>query len=387
MAIGQTNSLLRMHPQLPLVKNPKHPSMSNQTNHKNICHHSVITGNHGSLTDDLYPEQMFFGNLGVDPLNVQALLAVTIALIIAIISTLLVFKNNSSLPDKIYADNATLLRVSTGEEMIGLLKENDLWQMDEKGQVSPLLFASYPDNIEAFTTSIKKRVFFHGLLPVALTALNEVRNEKIALRAILAKFPKGSQQLTFSNDYGAWGRVLTIDEIEFVMMLARKYRTNSAVEMAKRVDLVPLSMIMAQGAIESSWATSRFANEGNNLFGIWTWSGKGLVPKDRDDGKGHKVAMYDSILDSVRAYILTLNRLPAYRDFREIRKRTMNPLKLADGLLNYSERRDIYVWEVKKFIQYNNLRQYDKCFLVDKPIQCKETNILKISQRERINAG
>ncbi|MEN8135791.1 MAG: glucosaminidase domain-containing protein [Thermodesulfobacteriota bacterium] len=336
----------------------------------------------GCLTGDLCPKNMFFGNLEVDRLNVQALLAVTITVIIGMISTLLIFKNNSSFPANIYADNATLLRVSTGEEMIGLLKENDLWQINEKGQVSPLLFASYPDNIEAFATSIKKKVFFHGLLPVALTALDEIRNEKMALRAILAKFPKENQQLIFFDDYGAWGRVLTMDEIEFIMMLTRKYRTNSATEMVSRVDLVPLSMIMAQGAIESSWATSRFANEGNNLFGIWTWSGKGLVPRDRDDGKGHKVAMYDSILDSIRAYILTLNRLPAYRHFREIRKRTMNPLKLADGLLNYSERRDVYVWELKNFIQYNDLRQYDKCFLVDKPIQYKDIKVLKFTQRD-----
>jgi Bax protein len=361
--------------------------MTKKPDHKNSCHRSAVTENTGAVTEDLYHKNILFGNLEVDRLNVQALLAITITVFIGLVTTLHIFKYNNSFPDDIYADNATLLSVSTGEEMIGLLKENDLWQMNDKGEVSPLLFASYPDNIETFATAIKKRVFFHGLLPVALTALDEVRNEKMALRAILAKFPRGKRQVTFSDDYGAWGRVLTMDEIEFVLMLARKYRTNSAAEMVKRVDLVPLSMIMAQGAIESSWATSRFANEGNNLFGIWTWSGKGLVPKDRDDGKGHKVAMYDSILDSIRAYILTLNRLSAYRSFREIRKRTMNPLKLADGLLNYSERRDIYVWEVKDFIQYNNLRQYDKCFLVDKPIQYKDIKVLKFTQRDGTKVG
>ncbi len=360
--------------------------MSETPDHKNSCQTYAMTKNKNNITGLEGAQIMFFGNLEVDRLTVQALTAVMLTVIIGVISTLLIFKNNTRIPDDIYADSSDLLMVSTGEEMIGLLKENDLWEIDKVGAVSPLLFASYPANIEAFATSVKKRVFFHGLLPVALTALNEIREERRLLRAILAKLPKGNPQLTFSDDYGAWGRVLTMDEIEFVMMLTRKYRTNLATEMVKRIDLVPLSMIMAQGAIESSWATSRFANEGNNLFGIWTWSGKGLVPRDRDDGKGHKVAMYDSILDSIRAYILTLNRLPAYRRFREIRKHTMNPLKLADGLLNYSERRDIYVWEVKNFIQYNNLRQYDKCFLVDKPIQYKDIKVLKFTMREGIKA-
>ncbi len=359
--------------------------MSETPDHNNVCQSYAMTKTKNHVTDPAGAQIVLFGNLEVEGLTVQALTAVTIAAIIFLVSSLLIFKNNTRIPEEIYIDSSALLRVSTAEEMIVLLKENDLWEIDNMGAVSPLLFASYPDNIEAFATGIKKRVFFHGLLPVALTALDEIREERRLLFAILAKFPKGNPQLTFSDDYGAWGRVLTIDEIEFVLMLTRKYRTNSATEIVKRVDLVPLSMIMAQGAIESSWATSRFANEGNNLFGIWTWSGKGLVPRDRDDGKGHKVAMYDSILDSIRAYILTLNRLPAYRRFREIRTSTMNPLKLADGLLNYSERRDIYVWEVKDFIQYNNLRQYDKCFLVDKPIQYKDIKVLEFTMREGKN--
>ncbi len=361
------------------------PVMSKTPDHKNF-QSSAMTKNKNHIADAGGSQDVFFGNLEVDRLTVQALTAVTLIIIIGVVSTLLIFKNNTRIPDDIYTDSSALLMVATGEEMIGLLKENDLWEIDNLGAVSPLLFASYPDNIEAFATSIKKRVFFHGLLPVALTALDEIREERRLLFAILAKFPKVDPQLTFSDDYGAWGRVLTLDEIEFILMLTRKYRTNLATEIVKRVDLVPLSMIMAQGAIESSWATSRFANEGNNLFGIWTWTGKGLVPRDRDDGKGHRVAMYDSILDSIRAYILTLNRLPAYRRFREIRTQTMNPLKLADGLLNYSERRDIYVWEVKNFIQYNNLRQYDKCFLVDKPIQYKNIKALEFTMREGINA-
>lgn len=343
-------------------------------------------------TNDCHPkpvgQKIFFGKVEVEQDVLQALLAVSICVIVGVISAMLIFKSNHRLTDNIYADNATLLEVSSGEEMVDLLKENDLWQLDRRGAVPPLLFMSYPANLHELPTNDKKLVFFHTLLPVALTALNEVKKERQAFKAILAKFPgRPIRQLAFSNDYGAWGRFLTSQEIEFVIKLTRKYRTKSAAELLKRIDVFPLSMIMAQGAIESSWATSRFASQANNLFGVWTWDSTGLVPLNRDADKDHRVAKYDSILDSVRAYILTLNRVPAYYQLRDIRKRTRNPLKMANGLLNYSERRDIYVAEVKKFIQQNNLREYDKCFLVDRPIQYRDIKVLKYTKRKGLNAG
>ncbi|MCA1765037.1 MAG: glucosaminidase, partial [Desulfobulbaceae bacterium] len=106
----------------------------------------------------------------------------------------------------------------------------------------------------------------------------------------------------------------------------------------------------------------------NNLFGVWTWGEKGIVPESREEGKNHKVAAYDTVLESVRAYILNLNRLAAYSELRRIRKYTMNPLKLADGLFYYSQRRNSYVWEIKDLIKFNNLTKYDKCFLADRPV-------------------
>jgi Bax protein len=351
------------------------------------CLHPAEIDN-GQIADIAGAKYMFFGNVEIDRLNVQAVQAILVITLIIGIFILLTDENRPTVPLDIYTENSGLFRVDSGEEMIDLLKENDLWEVDIKGSVAPLLFASYPDNIDDFDISIKKRVFFHSLLPVALTALEEIRKEKMVLHNILAKFPGGYRQLIFSDDdYEVWGRFLTADEIEFIMMLAQKYRTNVATIMVKRVDLVPLSMIMAQGALESSWATSRFAKEGNNLFGIWTWGETGMAPANRDEGMDHKVAKYESILDSVRAYVLTLNRLPAYSRFREIRKQTMNSLKLADGLLEYSERGDVYVWEVKNIIQYNNLRQYDKCFLVDRPIQYRVLKSVDFTMLEEPDYG
>lgn len=89
-----------------------------------------------------------------------------------------------------------------------------------------------------------------------------------------------------------------------------------------------------------------------------------MVPNGRDDGKTHKVASYDSILASLKAYLSMINRLPAYRNFRNLRRKTMNSIKLAEGLRYYSERRDEYVWEIQNIIRHNDLRRYDR-FLND----------------------
>ena len=320
-----------------------------------------------------------FGNVEIDSLNVQATVAVVIFAFISLVG-LLQFSGGPTGGNS-YSESVNLYTVSTGEEMIDLLKQNGLWEIEEEEGVSPLVFAAYPSNISELNISVKKKVFFHTLLPAALVALNEVKKEKEVFTSLLASFPNGYQELTFSDDYGVWGRELTVSEIEFVLTLVRKYRSNRAVELEKRINQVPISMIMAQAAIESSWGTSRFAREGNNLFGIWTWGEKGMVPGGRDNGMSHKVAAYDSILDSVRAYVLTLNRLPAYRTFRDIRSKTMNSTELADGLIYYSQRRDLYVLEVKNFIRYNKLDSYDNYFLAERTLVLKNGENIRLTSR------
>lgn len=90
-----------------------------------------------------------------------------------------------------------------------------------------------------------------------------------------------------------------------------------------------------------------------------------MIPTRRDEGKTHKVKVYDSVLDSVRAYHLTLNRLDPYNQFRQLRKHSDDPLVLAEGLTLYSERGEEYVEDIKKVILSNNLQQYDSCRLSD----------------------
>ena len=251
----------------------------------------------------------------------------------------------------------------SSNELIGRLKEWNLWDIRGGSEIPAVLVSGFPvfGQVDVAT---KKKLFLNTLLPVALTALTYVEQERDALRRIIEKIGVDPAELDFGDGSDSWQAGLTSEEADLLRFFTVKYRSSMADELMRRVNVVPVSLIMAQGAIESSWGTSRFASTGNNLFGIWTWGEEGIIPAKRDNGKKHKIAIYDSILDSVQAYILNLNRLSVYDGFRRMRQETMDSALLAKGLSKYSILREEYVWSVRTIIHQNNLRDYDKCFLV-----------------------
>lgn len=256
------------------------------------------------------------------------------------------------------------VRIETTHDLLQALKALHLWEVEPVATVPPVVFAGFPKNFDELDDmASRKRAFLHTLLPAALIALHEVQQERAKLLAVLDKIDTPPESLSFSGPADTWRSYLTKPESDFVKMLMRKYRTADADELLARVDGVPVSLVLGQGAIESSWGCSRFARTGNNLFGIWTWGERGIIPFRRDEGKNHKVKIYDTILDSVRSYILTLNRLNAYRHLRELRQQSDDSLELAEGLLYYSERRDAYVEDVRQIITANNLKRYDNISL------------------------
>jgi uncharacterized FlgJ-related protein len=144
--------------------------------------------------------------------------------------------------------------------------------------------------------------------------------------------------------------------------LSRASVYNALAALLQRVDTLPVSLVLAQAAIESGWGTSRFAREGNNLFGQWCFDpGCGLVPAARRTGARHEVAAYASVNDSIDAYLLNINTHSAYRDLRELRARARaegrepTGLELATGLRSYSERGELYVQDVRSIIRGNGL--------------------------------
>lgn len=259
-----------------------------------------------------------------------------------------------------------VIAVDSPQAMIGQLKRFGLWKLkgDRASEVPPVVFANFPDQLSEMDVQARKKIFLHSLLPVTLVAMAEVEQERVELQKILRKLG-GPEGLVFSDEHPAWQEKLSSEEKIFIATVTEKYRTKKAAELLDRINVLPVSLVLAQGAFESFWGTSRFAREGNNLFGMWTWGKKGIVPARRDPGKTHKLAVYDSILDAVRTFVLTINRLPAYKRLRMIRRRTMNSLAIANGLYYYSTRGRAYIADVKRIIRRDGLTRYDRFELGD----------------------
>jgi len=164
-------------------------------------------------------------------------------------------------------------------------------------------------------------------------------------------------------------KVLTIFNNPFFMMdniniielakLAKKYKIKDIYnkeEFLKKIDIIPSKLVLAQGAVESAWGRSYFVKEANNLFGQWDYSGRGLIPRNRDENATHTIRIFRSLEDSLAVYMRNLNRNPAYKEFRELRyfyKKNNKQFKAEDAihtLHRYSELGDGYVVILKGII-------------------------------------
>ena len=137
-----------------------------------------------------------------------------------------------------------------------------------------------------------------------------------------------------------------------------------------RMDEIPVSIAIAQAAKETGWGTSRFALEGNALFGQWTFSGEGIKPASADSGSSHKVMKFKVLQASVRAYQRNLNTHSSYREFRKVRaiqrdnQGQLNSLELVNYLDKYAETGKKYTRILKKIIEQNKLTDFDDAKLL-----------------------
>jgi Bax protein len=205
----------------------------------------------------------------------------------------------------------------------------------------------------------KKEQFFQFMLPKIRLANTKIRAERARLQSIL---DRNKGELRFSD----------ADTI-FLASLKFKYRVSEELEtldsvnaLFSKIDEVPASLVLAQSANESGWGTSRFAIEARNMFGIWCFrEGCGIKPLKRAAGKKYEVAKYNSIQDSVEAYMLNINSHRAYRELRRIRSKTRaengdpSGMALAEGLQTYSARGEEYVKEIKQLIRVNKLQRFN----------------------------
>ncbi len=226
--------------------------------------------------------------------------------------------------------------------------------------VKPVALTLLPNEIKMIESTTKRKEFFIQIvLPLILKENNNIRLDRKRLFSIINK----------SNN----------TDLE-KKWLEKKYKqygipSKDLSTLKIRMDEVPVSLALAQAAKETGWGTSRFAQEGNALFGQWTWSGEGLKPKDADASQGHKVMKFNVLQASVRAYQRNLNTHSTYKGFRQERAKLRDQGKDLDSLIlskfldQYAETGNQYVEVLQKIIKQNNLQDFDDAKLLPSSIE------------------
>ncbi len=163
---------------------------------------------------------------------------------------------------------------------------------------------------------------------------------------------------------------------EKIDTLKREYRARSDADLLAALRPHPRSIALAQAALESSWATSRFFREANNVFGVWSFNENEprIAASEKRGEKTIWLKKYDSIYDSVKDNYRVLARGEVFQEFRDLRVKTQNPFDLIEKLHEYSEKGESYVRELASVISYNKFARYDDIFF--------EFQSVKIPSRE-----
>ena len=222
-------------------------------------------------------------------------------------------------------------------------------------KVKPIYLTKLPNDLKSLGDTKKKReLFIKIILPLILDENEKIIQDRKKLFKILG------------NNFNSAG------ERVWLKRRFKEYKIDDGdlSKLKMRMDIVPVSLALAQAANESGWGTSRFALEGNALFGQWTWSKKGISPKNKDPNKSHKILQFQVLKASVRAYKNNLNTHNAYTEFREARAKLKQDgkqiigLELAKYIKNYASIGEKYVEIIESIIVRNSLTDFDKATLL-----------------------
>ena len=251
-------------------------------------------------------------------------------------------------------DNTVSLNAETASNLFDDLGY-DLKAVRAGQKVKPIYLTKLPKDIKSLgNTHQKRELFIKIVLPLILDENNKIIEDRKKLFKILGK--------NFN----------TVGERVWLKRRFKQYKIDDQdlSKLKMRMDIIPVSIALAQAANESGWGTSRFALEGNALFGQWTWSNKGILPANKDPDKSHKVMQFQILKASVRAYKNNLNTHNAYKEFREARAKlreegeTIIGLKLTKYLKNYASIGEKYVIILDDIIERNVLTDFDKADLL-----------------------
>ena len=266
-----------------------------------------------------------------------------------------VFEFNINEKDTVRLSAATLNQLFKDEDYsLKDIRKNKL--------VKPITIDVLPSEIKSIeNTKKRKELFIQIILPLILEENKKIKIERKTLFSILNKNINSEEERNWLRSkfkqYGVTNNDLTTLKI--------------------RMDEIPVSLAIAQAAKETGWGTSRFAQQGNALFGQWTYDGKGIKPAGADDDDKHKVMKFKILKASVRAYQRNLNTHKSYKKFRKMRAiqrdvyGSLNSLELADYLDKYAETGIEYTKILKQIIEQNKLTDFD------------DAKILPNSQREK----
>ncbi|MBK3331493.1 mannosyl-glycoprotein endo-beta-N-acetylglucosamidase [Persephonella atlantica] len=201
-------------------------------------------------------------------------------------------------------------------------------------------------SLDSLPVAEKKKKFIDMILPSVLIQNFELRQYRAFISYIKKKLEDGREILP--------------EEQEIIDRLLDRYNADGLNELLTKMNVNPVSIVLAQAAIESGWGSSRFFVQANNLFGVWTFNKK-HASKIKAKKANVYLKAYKNILESVEDYYDSINRGWAYRKFRLVRLQTDDPFLLTNHLEKYSILREKYVQRVKNIIKTNNLHKYDNC--------------------------
>ena len=242
--------------------------------------------------------------------------------------------------------------------------EYDLDHVRNKKKVKPIYFTRLPKDLDTIkSVKEKKETFLQILLPLVVAENEKIKED----RKYLLKIVKGNA---------------TIESKKWLNKKYKAYKVSDREisELIKKIDIVPTSIALAQAAKESGWGTSRFALEGNAIYGQWTWNGDGIEPLEKTKNKSHQILKFPLLRASVKAYIINLNTHRGYRSFREKRfelrkeNKKLAGLELIHELDNYAQTGKEYTKILEQIIRQNDLDELEAVTIDD----FKDSNQLKL---------
>jgi Bax protein len=238
------------------------------------------------------------------------------------------------------------------ETVLNLFKDvdYDLNTVRYEKKVKPIYFTQFPKDLDEIqSVKLKKETFIKIVLPLVVAENEKILEDRFKLKKVTSrKFTTDKEKQWLRQKF-----------------LEYKVKKGSVDELKTKMDIIPASIALAQAAKESGWGTSRFALEGNAIFGQWTWNGKGIAPLNRDKSKKHKILKFPILRASVKAYKNNLNTHRSYSKFREKRKELreknnkISGLELTETLDNYAETGSSYTKILEKIIKQNRLADFE----------------------------